>query len=91
MVIINLTVARPCGAVSNERDYVLLIIVSLVMKINVRRHLGLIALRKRDTPMNMDDLRRAAQLAFDDVSVDMRHNLLRANYRDILRTLDPDQ
>ena len=54
-----------------------------VMKVNVRRHLSVKALRTTHA-ITMDDLRECIKLGFEDITEQQRLNLVKANHKDLL-------
>ena len=58
------------------------------MKIHTRRHLGMLALTRKVDKITVDDLKDCIVKGFGDVTHEQRHNLVKANYTDMLKAIE---
>lgn len=58
------------------------------MKVHTRRHLGTLALTRKVDKIVIQDLRDCIQKGFDDVTPEQRRNLVKANYKDMLKAIE---
>ena len=58
-----------------------------ILKGKLRTHLGILALERRVDKIVFEDLRTCIMKGFDDISEEHRHNIIKANYSDLLKAL----
>ena len=57
------------------------------MKVHTRRHLGMLSLERKVDKIVIADLKACIQKGFDDITHQQRHNLVKANYQDLLKAI----